>query len=47
MEMRGIYYDQLRKEDGVWRFSHRRFQGVYTDRTPLPGRVLIPRDDLT
>lgn len=47
MEMRGIYYDRLRKEDGEWRFSHRRFQGVYTDRTPLPGRTLIPRAELT
>jgi hypothetical protein len=47
MEMRGIYYDQLRKVDGEWRFGHRRFQGVYMDRTPLAGRVLIPRGDLT
>jgi ketosteroid isomerase-like protein len=47
MEMRGIYYDQLRKENGEWRFFHRRFQGVYSDRTPLPGRVLIPRAELT
>jgi len=47
MEMRGIYYDQLRKEDGAWRFVHRRFQGVYSDRTALPGRVLIPRADVT
>src|SRR5262245_12463466 len=46
MEMRGIYYDHLRKEDGAWRFSRRRFQGVYSDRTPLTGRVLISRDEL-
>jgi ketosteroid isomerase-like protein len=47
MQMRGVYYDQLRKEDGAWRFCHRRFQGVYTDRTPLSGRTLIPRAELT
>ena len=47
MEIRGIYYDRFRKEDGAWYFAHRRFQGVYSDRTPLPGRVLIARADLT
>ena len=46
MEMRGIYHDRLRKDDGVWRFTHREFRGVYADRTILPGRVLTPRSEL-
>ena len=42
----GIYYGDLVKSDGVWRFAHRRLQSVYSDHSPLTGPVSITRAEL-
>jgi len=42
----GIYYDELAKTDGEWRFTRRRLQPVYVESGPLPGEVVISRADL-
>jgi hypothetical protein len=42
----GVYYDDLVKVDGVWKFARRRLQPVYTDTSPLPGSAPISRADL-
>jgi uncharacterized protein (TIGR02246 family) len=42
----GIYYDNLVKLDGTWRFARRHQQPVYLDDRPLPGHVAISRADL-
>jgi ketosteroid isomerase-like protein len=46
MRLRGIYYDELRKVDGQWRFTSRLMRTVYVDHSPLEGRVLVTRDEL-
>jgi hypothetical protein len=45
--MRGIYYDELVKIDGAWRFATRRFQGVHLDPTPIEGKLLATRGELS
>ena len=42
----GIYYGDLVKSDGIWRFSRRRLQSVYSDYSPLNGPVSITRAEL-
>jgi ketosteroid isomerase-like protein len=42
----GVYYDELAKLDGEWRFTRRRLQPVYSDTSPLPGVVPISRAEL-
>jgi hypothetical protein len=42
----GIYYGNLVKVDGMWRFSRRRLQSVYSDYTSLGGTVSITRAQL-
>ena len=42
----GIYYGDLVKSDGIWRFSRRRLQSVYSDYSPLNGPVSITRAGL-
>src|SRR5262245_26869780 len=42
----GIYYDNLVRVPGGWKFQHRFFQSVYYDETPLTGRVDAARSDL-
>ena len=36
----GIYYDDLVKVSGTWKFEARRLQPVYFDTSPLPGTVV-------
>ena len=43
----GIYYGNLVKADGIWRFAWRRLQSVYSDYSPLEGPVSISRAGLT
>lgn len=43
----GIYYDELVKVSGTWKFSRRRLVPVYSDPTPLSGDNPISRDDLS
>jgi ketosteroid isomerase-like protein len=42
----GIYYDELVKTDGLWRYRRRRLENIYVDWTTLPGMVPIPRAGL-
>ena len=41
----GIYYDDLLKVDGRWKFEVRRLQPMYFDTSPLPGTVVPSRAD--
>jgi TusA-related sulfurtransferase len=42
----GIYYDELVKIDGAWKFSQRRLVPVYSDTTPHAGDNPISRAEL-
>jgi hypothetical protein len=42
-EQYGIYYDDVAKLDGEWRFTHRLFVPVYRQNDCLTGEVLTPR----
>ncbi len=42
----GISYDDLVRIDGDWKFSRRRFHGVFVDSSPMTGRCTTRRDDL-
>jgi len=42
----GTSYDDLVRHDGEWKFSHRRFRGVYVDRTPMGGECTLLRSEL-
>jgi hypothetical protein len=46
MRLRGIYYDELRKVDGRWRFQSRLMRSVYVDYSSLAGRSLVARTEL-
>lgn len=37
----GIYYDEVARREGVWRFQNRRFEVHYLDPNPLPGNVMV------
>jgi hypothetical protein len=39
----GIYYDDLVKSDGVWRYARRLLQNLYVDTSPLAGSPAIAR----
>lgn len=39
MHSAGTHYDQVAKQDGLWRFTHRVFRVRYTDNLPVPGQV--------
>jgi ketosteroid isomerase-like protein len=42
-ENHGIYYDELVRTDGTWRFRHRYLQNLYVDERELTGTIAIPR----
>jgi hypothetical protein len=42
-EQHGIYYDDVAKLDGEWRFIHRLFVPVYRRTDCITGQVLTPR----
>ena len=42
----GISYDRFVRHEGTWKFSHRRFRGVYLDRSPLGGECSLLRTEL-
>jgi uncharacterized protein (TIGR02246 family) len=42
----GVYYDELVRIDGDWRFARRLLQPVYAETEPLPGAVPLTRDEL-
>jgi hypothetical protein len=41
-----IFYDDLVKEDGAWKFSRRLLQPVYVDSKELTGKVIVPRAEI-
>jgi hypothetical protein len=45
-EQYGIYYDDVAKLDGVWKFTHRLFVPVYLQSDCVTGQVLTPRSSL-
>ncbi len=42
----GIYYDELRKVAGEWRFAHRRLENIYVESAPLTGDVTMARREI-
>jgi hypothetical protein len=42
-ELYGIYYDDVAKLDGEWKFTHRLFVPVYVRTDSVTGQVLTPR----
>jgi hypothetical protein len=42
-EQYGIYYDDVAKRDGEWKFTHRLFVPVYLRTDCVTGQVLTPR----
>lgn len=42
----GVYFDDLVKVDGDWKFAKRRLQPIYLESDPLPGVAPISRDQL-
>jgi hypothetical protein len=43
VEQYGVWYDDVVKVDGAWKFAHRRFQPIYVSTAGLSGEVLSPR----
>jgi hypothetical protein len=41
-----VFYDDLVKEDGAWKFARRFLQPIYVDSTALPGKMVIPRIEI-
>jgi hypothetical protein len=46
LEQYGVYYDDLARIDGAWKFTHRLFIPVYVNAGHLAGDVLTPRSAL-
>ena len=46
LEQYGIYYDDLAKIDGAWRFTHRLFVPIHIRPDCVTGEVLTPRSSL-
>ena len=42
-EQYGIYYDDVAKLDGEWKFTHRLFVPIYVRPDAVTGQVLTPR----
>jgi hypothetical protein len=45
-ENHGIYYDELVRIDGAWRFGHRYLQNLYVEESELTGSLAIARADI-
>jgi len=46
LEQYGIYFDDLARVDGRWKFTHRVFQLVYVGRGCVTGDLITPRSAL-
>jgi SnoaL-like domain len=46
LEQYGIYYDDLARVDGSWKFTHRVFLPIYVGRGCVTGDLLTPRSAL-
>ena len=42
----GIYYDELVKVDGQWKFARRRLENIYVETEPLTGTLATARTDI-
>ncbi len=42
----GIYYDDLVKVDGRWKFARRRLENIYIETEPLTGTLATARSDI-
>jgi ketosteroid isomerase-like protein len=42
----GVYYDDLVKLDGAWKFTRRFLQPIYTDTGALDGEIVVTRAQL-
>jgi hypothetical protein len=42
----GVYYDDIGRIDGEWKFTHRRYIPIYNSRGCVTGDVLTPRSGL-
>jgi ketosteroid isomerase-like protein len=38
-----VFYDDLKKENGAWKFARRFLQPIYVDSRELAGKVILPR----
>jgi hypothetical protein len=47
IDMFGIYYDEVARIDGEWKFTHRRFVPFYMSQGCVTGDVLTPRSGLS
>jgi hypothetical protein len=45
-DMYGVYYDDIARIDGEWKFTHRLYAPIYTEMGALTGDVLTPRSGL-
>jgi hypothetical protein len=46
MEEYGVYYDDIARIDGEWKFTHRLAVLVSVGPGPVTGEILTPRSDL-
>jgi hypothetical protein len=42
----GIYYDEVARGDGAWRFTHREFVPMYVETDTVNGQIVAPRASL-
>jgi hypothetical protein len=45
-EQYGVYYDDVTKLDGAWKFTHRLFVPLYITPDCVTGQVVAPRSSL-
>jgi hypothetical protein len=46
LEVYGVYYDDIAKIDGEWKFTHRLYVPTYIATGAVTGDVVTPRSDL-
>jgi hypothetical protein len=46
MDVYGVYYDDLGRIDGEWKFTHRLWVPIYVGTEAVTGAVLTPRSEL-
>jgi hypothetical protein len=46
LDMHGIYYDDIARIGGEWKFTHRLFTPIYISPGAVTGDVMTPRADL-
>ena len=46
MDVYGVYYDDLARIDGGWKFTHRLWVPIYVGTEAVTGAVVTPRSEL-